>query len=107
MMRGRLLIVFLGLGALLAAWFAVRAVERRRLERELRLARGEFGARRFGAARARLARLAQRWPDEGEVQFLLGTCEKIQGRFEAAMAAWERVPADANQAPLADLSRGR
>ncbi len=107
MMRGRLLIVFLGLGALLAAWFAVRAVERRRLETELRQARSEFGARRFGAARARLARLAVRWPDEGEVEYLLGACEKIQGHPEAALAAWERVPAQANQAPLADLARGR
>jgi enediyne biosynthesis protein E4 len=107
MMRRRLLIVFLGFGALLAAWFAVRAVDRRRLETEMRQARTDFGARRFRAARTRLAQLVQRWPDDGEVEYLLGACEKILGHREAAMAAWERVPAQANQAPLADLSRGR
>jgi tetratricopeptide (TPR) repeat protein len=106
-MRRRLLIVLFGLGALAAAWFAVRALENRHLESELRLARGEFGARRFGVAGARLARLAQRWPDHGEVQYLLGACEKILGHRDAAMEAWQRVPADANQAPLADLSRAR
>jgi enediyne biosynthesis protein E4 len=105
--RFRLLIVFLGLGGLLAGWMAVRAVEKRGLESELREARGEFGARRFGAARARLARLAQRWPDHGEIQYLLGHCEKIRGHLDAAMAAWDHVPATANLAPLADLSRGR
>ena len=106
-MRGRLLMAFLGIGVLLAAWFAVRAMYQRRLESELRLARGEFGARRFGAARERLARLAERWPDHGEVEYLLGASEKALGHSQAAMAAWDRVPAAANQAPLADLSRGR
>jgi enediyne biosynthesis protein E4 len=106
-MRIRLLIVFLGLGALAAAWFAVREFGRRRLESELRLARGEFGARRFGVAGARLARLAQEWPDHGEIQYLLGACQKIQGHLDAAMTAWQRVPKDANQAPLAALALGR
>ena len=42
MRRRRFLIVLLGLGAILAAWFAVRAVEHRRFEEELGRARGEY-----------------------------------------------------------------
>ena len=106
-MRVRLLIVFLALGAMMAAWFTVRAVEKRRLDAEMRLARGEFGERRFNAARTRLARLAQQWPDEAEIQYLLGTCEKIRGHYDAAMTAWDRISREANLAPMADLSRGQ
>jgi tetratricopeptide (TPR) repeat protein len=103
----RVLIVLLGLGAILAAWFAVRAVEHRRFEDELGRARAEFAERRFGAARVRLVRLAERRPGDGEVEYLLGACEKIRGRSDAALAAWGRVPAGAPQAPAATLSRAR
>jgi tetratricopeptide (TPR) repeat protein len=102
-----LLIVLIGLGAILAAWFAVRAVEHRRFEDELSRARSEFAERRFGAARARLTRLAGRWPGQGEVELLLGACEKIRGNSDAAMAAWGRVPAGTPQAHVAMLSRAR
>ncbi len=106
-MRGRLMIVFLALAAMVAAWLGARALGARQFGGELRLARGEFAARRFAKARERLARLAQRWPGQGEVEYLLGSCEKVRGHLDAAMAAWDRVPENANEAPLAALSQGR
>jgi enediyne biosynthesis protein E4 len=92
---------------MLAAWFAVRAVEHRRFDDELVQARREFAERRFSAARARLSRLAERRPGDGEVEYLLGACEKIRGYPEAALAAWGRVPAGSPLAPMAALSKAR
>ncbi len=106
-MRGRLLVCLFGLGALLATWFAVRAVESRQFRNELLEARREFGSRRFGAAHVRLARLAVRRPGEGEVEYLLGACEMVKGHPDAAMEAWGRVPDESPKAALAALSRGR
>ncbi len=106
--RGRLLLFFLGVGPLLAAaWLAVRAAEDRRLRNELTEARREFAARRFDEARIRLARLSERWPGQGEVEYLLGSCEMVAGHADAAMAAWARVPDGSPKAPLAALSRAR
>jgi hypothetical protein len=106
-MRFRVLIVVLGLALALAAWWGLRAVALRRLKTELRQAQQDFSARRFGAARARLARLAQSWPGMGEVEYWLGSCEMVKGDDEAALPAWSRVPDQATEAPLAALSRGR
>ena len=75
-----------------------------------RAARGRArirGPSRFKEARARLARLAERWPGRGDVEYLLGACEMIRGHADAALRAWGRVPDQANEAPLAALSRGR
>jgi hypothetical protein len=69
----------LGLAAPLSVWFAVRAVENWRFRTELRQAQRDSSARRFGSAGARLARLAQRWPGQGEVEYLLGECEMAKG----------------------------
>src|SRR5262249_40867368 len=49
-------------------------------------------AQRYGAARERLARLAEGWPEDGEVLLLLGECELGRGRRAAALAAWAQVP---------------
>ena len=106
-MRRRVWILAIGLAAALAVWFAFRAVENWRLQTELRLAQRDLSARRFGSARVRLARLAQRWPGQGEVEYSLGECEMARGHAEAAMAAWGRVPDQAPEAPIAALSRGR
>src|SRR5262249_13213934 len=107
MRRGRLLIILLGIGAVLAAWFAVRAVEHRRFEDDLVPAKREFAERRSGAARVRLARLAERQPEHAEVEFLLGACEKLRGNAGGALAAWGRIPAGSPQAHVAALSRAR
>ena len=69
--------------------------------------REEFAARRFATARVRLARLAERRPGDGEVELLLGDCERMLGHPDAALAAWGRIPEGAAQAPPAALSSGR
>ena len=96
-----------GLVTVLAAGLVVRAVQTWQFHTELRYARRDLNSRQFAVARARLARLAQRWPGQGEVEYLLGACEMAKGHKEAAMAAWSRVPDQAPEAPLASLSRGR
>jgi tetratricopeptide (TPR) repeat protein len=106
-MRGRLLIVLLGLGVVLATWFVVRAVETRQFGNDLLRARRAFEAGRFDAARESLARLARRRPGEGEVEYLLGACEMVKGHADAAMEAWGRVPDASPLAPAAALARGR
>ena len=106
-MRRRVWMLAIGLAAALAVWFAVRAVENWRFQTELRQAQRDLSARRFGSAGVRLARLAQRWPGRGEVEYSLGECEMARGHAEAAIAAWGRVPDQAPEAPIAALSRGR
>jgi tetratricopeptide (TPR) repeat protein len=100
-------VVSIGIGLALAGWLAARAVEARRFREELARAREEYEARRFAAARVRLARLAERRPGDGEVGLLLGECERRLGHPDAALAAWGRIPEDAEQAPQAALSGGR
>jgi tetratricopeptide (TPR) repeat protein len=106
-MRRRVWLLAIGLAAGLAVWFAVRAVEKWRFQAELRHAQRDLSARRLGLAGVRLARLAQRKPGQGEVEYLLGDCEMALGHAEAAMSAWGRVPDHAPEAPLAALARGR
>ena len=106
-MRRRLVMMSVGVGLALAAWLGVRAVEARRFREDLARAREEFGARRFAAARVRLARLAERRPGDGEVELLLGDCERMLGHPDAALAAWGRIPDGAEQASPAALSSGR
>ncbi|MFI5458430.1 MAG: FG-GAP-like repeat-containing protein [Isosphaerales bacterium] len=106
-MRRRVLILVLGFGIVLAGWIAVQAVGAWRLRTELAEARRLIGARRFGEARVRLARVEKRWPMRGDVEYWLGLCEEIEGRTDAAMAAWGRVPALAREGPMAALARGR
>jgi hypothetical protein len=106
-MRRHLLIPVIGLGLAAAAWIAVRAVEARQLRTELSQARRELDARRIGRAKARLGKLAERWPGRGDVEFWLGACERAAGHTEASLAAWGRVPESAPEARLAALERGR
>ena len=78
-----LVLISLAAGAVVVRQSALRA--------ELELARQAKNARRFGAARERLARLAQRWTNDGEVFLLLGECELELHRREYALAAWAQV----------------
>src|SRR5947209_20573347 len=106
MLRRRVMISG-GVGVALAAWLGVRAVEARRFREDLARARQEFEARRFATARVRLARLAERRPGDGEVELLLGDCERALGHPDAALAAWGRIPEGVEQASQAALSSGR
>jgi tetratricopeptide (TPR) repeat protein len=94
-------------GLALAAWLGSCAVENRRFRADLALAREEIGAQRFASARARLVRLAERRPGDGEVALLLGNCERMLGHPDAALAAWGRIPDGAQQSAPAALSSGR
>ena len=106
-MQRRLLILALGFAVVTASWFANQSVAAWRFRSELRLAARDFAARRISDAKARLTLLVKRWPGRGEVEYWLGVCEMEEGHPDAAMAAWERVPDDAAEAPRAALSRGR
>ncbi len=106
-MRRRLLIVALGLTLTAASWLGAQTMNAWHLDRELRLAEHDFAARRLSEARQRLARLARRWPERGDVEYWLGVCAMGQTDPDAAMAAWQRVPEDCREAPLAELALGR
>jgi enediyne biosynthesis protein E4 len=106
-MRRGLLILLLGLGIALAGWFVFHAVTEGRLQSELHTAQRDFAARRFGDARERLLGLAKRSPGRGEIEYWLGLCETVEGHPEAALDAWGRVPADAPEAMMAAMARGR
>jgi tetratricopeptide (TPR) repeat protein len=92
-MRLRWLWLAFGISVLALAWGTKRTVELRRFRAELDRANQELTRRRFGAAEARLVRLASRWPGQAEVDYLLGLCEQGAGRLDAALATWARVPA--------------
>jgi tetratricopeptide (TPR) repeat protein len=106
-MHRRLVMMSVGIGLALAAWLGVRAVEARRFRADLVRARQEFRARRFAAARVRLAGLAERRPGDSEVELLLGDCERMLGHPDAALATWGRIPDGAEHALSAALSSGR
>ncbi len=97
----RRILFVLGLGiCLFAGWQAVEAWQ---FHSEMTQAEQEIRAKQFSVAGARLSGLAKRWPGRGDVELSLGRCEAEQGRFAAALAAWKRVPAHAEQAPSANL----
>ena len=106
-MRRPLSILAAGLGLAIGVWLAVWVVLEWRFQSELRQADRAFKAGRFREAGSRLARLACRQPGRGVVEYRLGLCELMEGRAEAALEAWGRVPDQAEEAQLADLSRGR
>src|SRR5262245_51231021 len=84
-----------GLGAAVLAGLGdagVRRWEARRLDAALAEVVRAMDAGRFATARRQLAGLAQDWPEDGEVNYRLGLCEQAEGRGDAALAAWQRVP---------------
>jgi enediyne biosynthesis protein E4 len=87
-----------GVGQLVADW---------RLRSGLRWAEREVAAGRFGPARRWLAAQSARGASRGEVEYLLGFCERAEGRPAAAVAAWSRVPAGSRLAVAAALARAK
>ncbi len=67
----------------------------------------EIAARRYADARSRLAVLPAWWPARPEAQYLLGVCDEGEGRLDAALEAWARVPPDSPFADRAALNTGR
>ena len=84
--------LFLAATALLVGWGALWTVAERRFQAGLQQARMDIESNRFEAAGRWLAAQSASRPRDIEVAFLLGVCEAKSGRFEAALAAWERVP---------------
>ncbi len=101
-----LLIVPIGVFLVLSGWLLFLAHGARRVRVELSGARALVQAQRFDAARERLAQVARQSPGRGEVEYLLGVCERIEKHPAAALEAWARVPPDAAEAPIAALSTG-
>src|SRR5262245_28182632 len=107
-MRGRWLAIggvavamcFLGEGAawLWSDW---------RFESGLARGRGDVASGRFAEARRWLAALPPRRGSNPEAAYWLGVCEHAAGRFEAALAAWARVPRGSSWSTRAALARAR
>jgi enediyne biosynthesis protein E4 len=77
---------------LCSAAVAFQVVRNRRLRLELNEAREALNAKRYGLARQRLERLAERWTNDGEVFLLLGNCELATGRRDDVLVTWSKVP---------------
>ncbi len=105
-MQRRMLILSIGVAIALAAWILVRVASSRRLQAEFTAARADFDAGRFAIARRRLEQLARQSPGRGNVEYLLGLCERFENNPDAAFAAWRRVPPDAPEADVAALATG-
>jgi enediyne biosynthesis protein E4 len=90
---------------LLSATAGALLVRQRSLTAELLLAREALSAKRFGLARQRLARLAERWTIDGEVLFLLGNSELALGKRDDALVSWARVPASSPFSGRAVMAR--
>ena len=106
-LRRGILVLLCGLMAALAAWAGLHAAAAWRLRSGLRQAQRELDAQQFGAAKSRLARLAKRWPERGDVLYLLGAALLAEGHIEPALEAWGRIPERAPEAAAGALSRGR
>jgi enediyne biosynthesis protein E4 len=106
MMRRLGIWLAIALGVALLGVGGYRALELRRLRAELAEAERDMTTGHVGSAWHRLRALAARWPDQGEVQYRLGVCERARGRFDAALAAWARVPPGSPFAARAAALRG-
>jgi tetratricopeptide (TPR) repeat protein len=64
-------------------------------------------ARSYERARELLTDATRHRPEDPEVNLLLGAFEQSQGRKEAAMAAWSRIPRDSSLAPQVAMLQAR
>ena len=90
-MRRKGLVLLIGLIALFAAWGTARAVDSWRYRTSMEKVKASIAAGSTSEARKLLVEAVERWPREGELQFLLGACEQALGRTQAAEEAWARV----------------
>jgi tetratricopeptide (TPR) repeat protein len=82
------------LALLLAAgllWVASALRQRRRDRNAFAEIEAEMNNGRFGIAARNLSELLPRRPVLDQAAYLLGTCEKARGRYQAATEAWARV----------------
>src|SRR4051812_4827362 len=95
------------LAVLVLAGLAARALAARRLRSGWDQARRDLDAGLLESARHRLARLAEQWPDNGEIALHLGRCELARDRPERALSAWSRASESSPLAGRIALERGR
>jgi enediyne biosynthesis protein E4 len=98
-----LLLLTLVVGALL--WGGWRLLRLRRYRMALVEIRKQIHAGRHGASARKLTELLTREPGSDEASYLLGICEKVRGRSEAAAAVWARVRPNSPFAVPATLAR--
>ena len=92
-MRSRwVLWLFLAATSLFVGWGVLWTLAERRFQAGLQRVSMDIESNRFEAAGRWLAAQSAARPNDFEVAFLLGVCEAKSGRFETALAAWERVP---------------
>ena len=80
----------LGLGLLGTS--AASKIQAQRLQARLSNVQHKMDQGRLAVARKELADLAQHWPGDGQILYLLGRCEELLGRPHRALAAWAQVP---------------
>ena len=100
-------LVTISLACAILGWGAIKIVEAWWYRAAVSRADAALAARHYDEARLRLAALAARWPGRAEVYYRLGRCEAALGYFDAALAAWGRVPHDSPQGLQAALDRAR
>jgi tetratricopeptide (TPR) repeat protein len=108
-LRRRAIWTGLGLAAVVAVigFWALNALESRRLRQELAEARREIAVGQYNSALQRLKEVGARRPGWDEVRYQVGVCEQGRGRPEAALAAWAEVPQWSRFAGLAAVQRAR
>ena len=94
-------------GLLSLAWAGWRFLSVLRFERGLAWVKREAAQGRFHESRQWLAALPSAWSGDSEAAYWFGVCEHAEGHFEAAVAAWSRVPAEAPKGSWAALSSAR
>ena len=72
-------------------WVASEWRQRRRDRSAFAEIEAEMNNGRFGIAARKLSELLPRRPVSDQAAYLLGTCEKARGRYQAATEAWARV----------------
>ena len=81
---------------LTAGWaaFAHYSSQEKHYRADLGQAKSDLAAGRLLSARTLLRDLTARRPADGEAAYYLGRCEEARNDIAAALAAWQRVPAD-------------
>lgn len=107
-MRDRSLAVgCVAVALLLLGWRAARFVSDWRFESGLARAKQDVASGRFTEARRWLATLPPHRTTDPEAAYWLGVCEHAAGHYEAALAAWTRVPRGSPRSTPAALARAR
>ncbi|MEO6809316.1 MAG: tetratricopeptide repeat protein, partial [Isosphaeraceae bacterium] len=101
------ILLIAGLATSTGLWALGLVLGQQRFEAGLTLAKRQMAEGRFDEARSWLAEQSARDPGNGEIPYLLGVCERADGRLDAAMAAWSSVSEDSPFAARVRLAKGK